>query len=343
MADKLTNFTSFGGCSAKLGAALLDKALCDLKQPDYPNLLVAYQSSDDCGVYKVSDELAVVQTIDFFPPMTNDPYIFGQIAAANALSDVYAMGAKPITAVSVLCFPEGKLDENYLKQMMQGALSKLIEAETALVGGHSINDATVKFGFCVNGLVKSDSFWANNTSNGDELLIITKPVGIGLVTNAINAQLGTEEDKKEVYGIMTTLNKKASEVLRNFKVAACTDITGFGLLGHLCEMSETEDVALVLDYKSVPLLTNAQKYAQKDLTSGQTYKNINDRAKFVKNFDLLNEVQQRIYFDPQTSGALVAAVAKDQAQEAINALRKEGVDAHIIGYTEKSEASLRLV
>ncbi|MFA5513438.1 MAG: selenide, water dikinase SelD [Sphaerochaetaceae bacterium] len=344
MDDKITSFTSFGGCSAKLGAALLDKALCDLKQPDYPNLLVAYQSSDDCGVYKLNDELAMVQTIDFFPPVCEDPYLFGQITAANALSDIYAMGAKPLTAVSVLCFPEGKLDDSYLRKMMQGALSKLIEAETALVGGHSINDATVKFGFSVNGVVNPNSFWTNNGSKGDELLIITKPIGIGLVSNAVRAQVASKEEAEEVFKVMTTLNRKASEVLRNFEVRACTDITGFSLLGHLCEMAQTDgDVTLVLDYKRVPIIGNAKKYAQEDLTSAQTYKNINDRGKFVGNLDILSIEEQRLFFDPQTSGPLVASVAKSEADEALKALRSEGVDAHIIGYTEKGKKGLRII
>lgn len=229
-------FCKGGGCTAKLGPDLLSHVLAKLPKGEKDsNLLVGYDSSDDAAVYRISDDTAIVQTLDFFPPMVDDPYTFGQIAAANALSDIYAMGGTVKSALNIVCFPE-KMDLNILGKIMQGGADKVIEAGGTLAGGHSIADSDVKYGLSVMGTVHPKHIYSNNTGQPSDVLILTKKLGVGLVCNANRvgeAPLGAIED---AVNSMTTLNRAASEISHSFEIHACTDVTGFSFLGHLSEM-----------------------------------------------------------------------------------------------------------
>ena len=340
---RLTQFSRFAGCGAKLGPALLDKALCDLRQPVYPNLISDFSHAEDCGVYRLTDDLALVQKIDFFPPVCDDPWIFGRIAAANALSDVYAMGAVPITAVSVVCFPEELLDIQYLRTMMEGALDAMAEAGTALVGGHTIRDSEVKFGFCVNGTVHPDRVLANNTWRDGESLILTKPIGVGLVNTAARAGIASVEEERAALASMQRLNKDAAQVFSRFPVSACTDVTGFGLLGHACEMATDNAVGARIDSKLVPIIGNATAYAEMGLIPAGAYTNIDYRARFVGGFGHLEETMGFVLFDPQTSGGLLASVPNRIAGQVVEALKAQGIGAAVIGHTDAALDGLHVI
>jgi len=333
MDDKLTSYTKFSGCGAKLGPALLDKALCGLKQPEYKNLISDFSTSDDAGIYRISDDIALVQTVDFFPPIVDDPYIFGQIAAANSLSDVYAMGGKPVTALSLVCFPKDKAHIDTLRKMMDGGLNKLIEAETALVGGHSIEDDELKFGFSISGTVHPDKVLYNNTPRLKEKLIMTKPLGTGIINTALRGGIASEQSIEAFIDTMRTLNKKAAEGLSGFNVSSCTDITGFGLIGHACEMTGTAEIGLKIFSDKLELLPDVTEYARMGLIPAGTYRNRDYRQKFVKNHESVNRTTMDLLFDPQTSGGLLFTVDENQADEICRKMKRNNVAAHIIGET----------
>lgn len=333
MNDKLTKYTKFSGCGAKLGPALLDKALCGLEQPRYENILSDYSTSDDAGIYKISDDTALVQTVDFFPPIVDDPYVFGQIAAANSLSDVYAMGGKPVTALSLVCFPKDKADIDVLRRIMDGGLSKLIEAETALVGGHSIEDEELKFGFSITGTVHPDKVLYNNSPSAGEKLILTKRLGTGIINTALRGGIASEKAIEAFTDSMRTLNKKAAEVIADYRVSACTDITGFGLAGHACEMIGKGTIGLKIYRDKLILLPDVEEYASMGLIPAGTYRNRDYREKFINNSDKLDRLTSDLIFDPQTSGGLFFSVASEQADEVHNALSQAGVPSSIIGET----------
>lgn len=340
---KLTEFSRFAGCGAKLGPGLLDKALCGLAQPSYPDLLSDFSHAEDCGVYRLTEDIALVQTIDFFPPVCDDPVVFGRVAAANALSDVYAMGATPVTAVSVVCFPEEKLDILFLRQIMEGALEKLVEAHTALVGGHTVRDAEVKFGLCVNGTVHPDKLWNNNTWRAHEVLILTKPIGVGLINTASRAGMASAQEERTALESMQRLNKDAAQVFAAFPISACTDVTGFGLLGHVCEMATDNPVGAVIDSSAVPVIGNARSYANLGLIPAGAYTNIEYRARFVAGLQDLEEDMRFVLFDPQTSGGLLASIPAPSAGEALAALKERGIDATVVGHTVAGRAGITVV
>lgn len=345
MADeeiKLTRFSRFAGCGAKLGPGLLDKALCGLTQPVYPNVISDFSHAEDCGVYRLTDTIALVQTIDFFPPVCDDPWTFGRIAAANALSDIYAMGAVPVSAVSVVCFPEELLDISYLRRIMDGAMDALVESGTALVGGHSVRDQEVKFGLCVNGTIHPERVLQNNTWGDKEVLVLTKPIGVGLVNTAARAGIASVEEERQALDSMMRLNRKAAEVLSRFSISACTDVTGFGLLGHACEMAADNPVGAVIEADLVPLFPRVRSYAEMGLIPAGAYTNIEYRARFVEGFEKLDDEMRHVLFDPQTSGGLLAAVAEDEGPALLAAMREAGVDAVIIGRTDKNLSGLHV-
>jgi len=339
---RLTEFSQFAGCGAKLGPGLLDKALCNLKQPAYPNLISDFSHAEDSGVYRLTDELALVQTVDFFPPVCDDPWMFGRIAAANALSDIYAMGADPVTAVSIVCFPERKLDISYLRKIMEGALDALVEAQTALVGGHSIRDNEVKFGLCVNGTIHPDRVLYNNSWRVGDSLILTKPLGSGIVNNAARASLAGEGEERSVLESMMRLNRDASQVLREFSVSACTDITGFGLLGHLCEMGADTGLRAAVELSALPLFPHVVSYAEMGLVPAGAYTNIEYRGRFIANLAEVDDAMRSVLFCPETSGGLLAALPESECEKALTALADTGVIASRIGTVEPGD-QIRLV
>ena len=328
MEDKI-QFCRGGGCTAKLGPGMLNRVLeCLPKGEKDENLLIGYDSHDDAAVYKVNDEQAIVQTLDFFPPMVDDPYIFGQIAATNALSDIYAMGGRVLTALNIVCFPE-KMDLNILGQIMMGGAEKVQEAGGSLAGGHSIVDDSVKYGLSVTGIIHPDKILANNGCREGDVLILTKKLGVGLICTANRVQEASAKDMKEAIASMTTLNKYAAEVLHSHTVHACTDVTGFGFLGHLHEMLDGRWSA-VIESGEIPYMEGAYHAAEEFYLTAAAQRNRNHVQEFVS-FEKIPFAMEEILFDPQTSGGLLAAVDAGEAEQIVKELQAIGLPAKIVG------------
>lgn len=331
-----TVFCKGGGCTAKLGAGVLSRVLGMLpKGPVDENLLIGYDSKDDAAVYKVSDDVAIVQTLDFFPPMVDDPYIFGQIAATNALSDVFAMGGEVKTALNIVCFPED-MDLNTLGKILQGGAEKVIEAGGTLAGGHSIADDGVKYGLSVTGVVHPDKIYANNSAEAGDVLVLSKKLGVGIICTANRIGEASEESVAEAVTSMTTLNKAAAEISRNYRVHACTDVTGFSFLGHLHEMLDGEHSCQVFA-EQVPVMQNALQYADEFYLTAAAQKNRNHVEQYVQ-FENIPFAMEEVLFDPQTSGGLLLAVHPEDAEKMLLEMQKAGLPAAIVGeITEKKE------
>lgn len=327
----LTSYTKFSGCGAKLGPGVLERALCGLSQPNYPGLLADFSGYEDAGVYRLSPELALVQTVDFFPPIVDDPRLFGRIAAANALSDIYAMGGQPLTALALVCFPLAELGLDALRGMMAGGLDALAEAGCALLGGHSIQDPEPKLGYAVTGKVHPEKFWRNSHLEEGAAVILTKPIGTGLVNMALRAGIADPAARAAAESSMGTLNKRAAEILGAYPVVACTDVTGFGLLGHAAEMAQNPKTGLEIRASSVPLLPGAKDYAAMGLVPAGAFRNKEGRQAFVDGAESVDPVLLDMLFDPQTSGGLLVALPENLAEKALAELRASGVDAARIG------------
>jgi selenide,water dikinase len=299
--------------------------------PD-PNLLVGLDTSDDAGVYKISEDTALIQTVDFFTPIVDDPRMFGQIAAANALSDVYAMGGKPLTVLNIVGFPVSKLDMSILADILQGASEKVQESGAVLAGGHSIDDNEPKFGMSVTGTVHPDKIWTNSGAKAGDALILTKPIGVGIQTTAIKNDALNEAQLDEVMSVMATLNKKAAEVLHSYDVNGCTDITGFGLLGHAKEMACGAGLGMIIQRSAVPMLEGTRALAEAGIIPGGSKANhrwLKDNVIYAIDVD---QVDQYILCDAVTSGGLLVSLPKEQAESALAALKEAGVAyASIIG------------
>lgn len=328
MEDKIV-FCKGGGCTAKLGAGILSRVLEQLpKGPEDPNLLIGYDSKDDAAVYKVTDDLAIVQTLDFFPPMVEDPYTFGKIAATNALSDIYAMGGTVKTALNIVCFPE-KMDLNILGEIMRGGSEKVIEAGGTLAGGHSIADSDVKYGLSVTGVVHPDKIYSNNHGQPGDRLILTKRLGVGIICTANRVQEASPEAMEAAIASMTTLNKYAAEICHDYDIHACTDVTGFSFLGHLHEMMDGR-LACRIHARQVPVFQEALDYADEFLLTAAGQRNRNHTEPFVC-FQEIPFAMQEVLFDPQTSGGLLIAVGEKEAEELTERLREAGLPAQIVG------------
>lgn len=289
------------------------------------------ERADDAGVYKISEEVALIQTIDFFTPIVDDPYWFGQIAAANAFSDVYAMGGRPLTAMNVVCFPIKEMPLRILQEILRGGLDKVKEAGAVLVGGHSVEDPELKYGLSVTGIVHPERVIRNQGARPGDRLVLTKPLGTGIINTAIKGGLAEERTISKAIETMATLNREASEVMQQLGVNACTDITGFGLLGHLCEMVEGSDVGMRIYASRVPYFPEAEEFAKMGLVPGGTYRNKEFREQMV---DLHPEIPPwlvDILFDPQTSGGLLISVPEERAEELLARLKQRRVEAAIIG------------
>ena len=327
----LTSYTRFSGCGAKLGPGTLEKALCGLRQPDYPGFIAGFNGYEDSGLFRLSDDLALAQTVDFFPPIVDDPFLFGRIAAANALSDIYAMGGKPITALALVCFPVKTLGLETLRRMMEGGLNALSEAGCALVGGHSINDSEPKLGYAVTGTVHPDRAWRNNALRPGFSLILTKPIGTGLVNMAVRAGIASAEAASRSEASMSRLNKDAAEILADYRTAACTDVTGFGLAGHAAEMVTGAPCGIRLFVDAVPLIPGIREYVAMGLVPEGTWRNKEGRLRAVRGWEDLPGTDLDILFDPQTSGGLLAALPPSEAPEALARLKEAGLSAAIVG------------
>ena len=322
-------FCKGGGCTAKLGAGVLSRVLERLpKFPADPNLLIGFDSKDDAAVYKLTDDVAVVQTLDFFPPMVDDPYTFGQIAATNALSDVWAMGGQVKTALNIVCFPE-KSDLNILGEMMRGGAEKVAEAGGTLVGGHSIADSDVKYGLSVMGTVHPDRIYANNTPQKGDKLVLTKRLGVGILCTASRVGEASSEAMQAAVASMTTLNKYAAECCRKYDVHACTDVTGFSFLGHLHEMLDGAHSCRI-EAGAVPVFSEALRHADEFLLTAAGQRNRNHTGPYVT-FENVPFAMEEVLFDPQTSGGLLLAVLPEEANALEAELQAAGLPAKIVG------------
>ena len=308
-------------------------------KPD-PNLLVGTETSDDAGVYQLTEDLALVQSIDYFTPIVDDPYYFGQIAAANALSDMYAMGAAPKTVLNLVGYPIKKLGANLLAQILKGAHDKVIEAGAATIGGHSIDDQEPKFGLSVTGVIHPKKIWRNVGAKPGDVLILTKPIGVGIVTTGIKRNAVTKEQEQEVTELMATLNKTAAEVLSRFEPHAVTDVTGFGLMGHASEMAQASEVTLEISYQKIPILKGAKGLAEQGIIPGGSKSNHQWLQPIVSYDSTLTEVDQLILCDAVTSGGLLIALPGEQAVEYIEQFNQQSVfQAAMIGHVKEKNSN----
>lgn len=306
-----------------------------------PMLLVGTETSDDAAVYQISEELAMIQTVDFFTPVVDDPYLFGQIAAANALSDVYAMGGEPKVALNLAAFPDC-LDIEILGEILQGGADKVIEAGAVLAGGHTISDNEPKYGLCVSGFVNPKSMWKNYGAQPGDVLILTKPLGTGILSTAIKGEMASEEEIEEAVRTMTTLNKYARDTAAKFKVHSCTDITGFGIAGHAMEMARGSKKTLILHTQKLPVLNGVKEYAQMGLIPAGAYRNREYLEEDVHSHISGSWLEDLVY-DPQTSGGLLLAVSRQDTPGLLESLQRLSLPSAAIGeVTEKQDKFLIL-
>jgi selenide, water dikinase len=299
----------------------------------HPNLIVGMEHSEDAGVYKLREDLAVIQTLDFFTPIVDDPYLFGQIAVVNALSDVYAMGGKPVTAMNILCFPVRKLDIAILRAILRGGLDKMHEADVLLVGGHSVEDDEPKYGLSVMGVIHPDKVLLNQGAQAGDRIILTKPLGTGIVSTAMKGREAPVALVDLAVQAMTTLNRKAAElVAETAGIHACTDVTGFGLLGHACEMMEGKEEGMVIHARSVPFFSGLRDLVEMGLMPEGLYRNRNFRTRQIETSPDCPPWLADILFDPQTAGGLLIAAAAAQASGLVSRMHEAGLtEAAIIG------------
>ncbi len=326
---KLTKLAKCAGCGAKVGAGVLAKLLEGIRVHNDPNLLVGFDKSDDASVYKITDELALVQTVDFFPPIDDDPYTFGQIAATNALSDVYAMGGEPKLALNIMAIPE-KLPKDAVHALLRGGYDKVYEAGAIITGGHSILDDEPKYGLAVTGFVHPEKLLKNCGAEAGDVLFLTKPLGIGILTTAGKVGLVSEPTLRRVKALMTTLNKGARDVMVKYRVHACTDVTGFSLLGHAFEMAQGSEMELELHTDKIDFLPEARDFAEMGILPEGMYRNRNFAGAAVDAGEVPLAVQDMMY-DPQTSGGLLIAVHPADADAMEAELREAVPSAQRIG------------
>lgn len=319
------------------------QVLCHLPKTYDKDLIVGFDSSDDAAVYKINEEMAIIQTLDFFTPIVDDPYLFGQIAATNSLSDVYAMGGTPKLAMNIVCFPDC-LDPSVLTEILRGGYDKVAEAGALLVGGHSVSDDEPKYGLSVTGFVHPSRVLTNSNAKPGDILILTKPLGLGIINTAIKGDIVDKATYEEATKIMTTLNRYAKEAMDKVKkINSVTDITGFGLLGHGYEMAKGSGVTIKFNSQRIPLISNAKEYASMGLVPAGAYSNkkyIGDNVYFNDN---ISEVMKDILYDPQTSGGLLISVPKDLADELMLALENSPTKYGIIGEVVEKEDSYIIV
>lgn len=334
---KLTKLTKCAGCGAKVGAGVLAQLLEGIRVHHDPNLLVGFDKSDDASVYKISDELALVQTVDFFPPIADDPYLFGQIAATNALSDVYAMGGEPKLCLNIMAVPED-MPKEAVHDILRGGYDKVYEAGALITGGHSILDDEPKYGLAVTGFVHPDKMLTNSAARPGDVLVLTKPIGIGVLTSAGKADLLTKETVDFMNRMMTTLNKAARDVMVRYRVHACTDVTGFGLMGHGFEMAQGSGCTVHIQSGNVPFHPEAWDLAAMGLIPAGAYRNRDYAEKGVTVRGNVSRTMQDLLYDPQTSGGLLMAVDPADAEACLRELRDSIPAAAQVGYvTEKEE------
>lgn len=333
---KLTAYAPKGGCACKIGPHILDRVLKDVTWPMNDRVLVGFNAMDDGGVYGLNEELGLVQTLDFFTPIVDDPRLFGKIAAANSISDVYAMGGTPITAMNIVGFPVPLVEQGVLTEVLLGASEVLEEAGVAVLGGHSIENEVPIFGMSVTGLVRPDAIWKNGGAQEGDVVILTKALGTGIMSTALKGGL-YDKGVQEAVTSMTTTNRRACEIGGTFTVHACTDITGFSLLGHSAEMAKASGVSIHLNHEALPIFSDVLEAAAMGLVPAATYGN----RKAVQDVcidERLDGVWSDICYDPQTSGGLLLAVPQEEGQQLLDALHQGGIPrASIIGSVTRKD------
>jgi len=337
---KLTKLAKCAGCGAKVGAGVLAQLLGDMKVLRDPNLLVGFDKSDDAAVYKVSDELALVQTVDFFPPIHDDPYTFGQIAATNALSDVYAMGGEPKLALNIMAVPKD-MPSDAVHELLRGGYDKAYEAGAIIVGGHSILDDEPKYGLAVTGFVHPDQVLTNSGAQPGDVLLLTKPLGIGILTTAAKVDMTSKASMDLAVRMMTTLNKSARDAMVKYRVHACTDVTGFSLMGHGLEMAQGSDVELHLSVDAIDLIGEAVELARLGVLPEGMYRNRSFAEPYVDAGEI-ELARQDVLYDPQTAGGLLIAVDPADADALYAELQAAVPSAQRIGTVEAYRGGKRI-
>jgi cysteine desulfurase NifS/selenium donor protein len=323
---KLTKYTQGLGCACKLRPQELEKILKDLPVTTDPNILIDTNNSDDAAVYKINNETALVQTLDFFTPIVDNPYDFGAIAAANALSDIYAMGAKPIFALNIVGFPSNRLPMEVLKEILKGAQDKATEAGISIIGGHTIDDPEPKYGMVVSGIAHPNNILSNADAKEGDAIIITKPIGLGIIATALKRGLVDKKTEKLAIETMSELNKYAAEIIEKYNVNACTDVTGFGLLGHLSEISIASKMDVEIIANQVPIIEKTWEFATSNIIPGGSTNNLNHFSKYIDWAHDISDIEKIILSDAQTSGGLLFTIPSNQKEEVLNNLKSAGIE-----------------
>ena len=332
---KLTQYSSGAGWACKIGAKELTQVLSKLNILSDKKNQSGFENFDDCAIYRLDDKQSIIQTVDFFTPIVDDPYNFGAIAAANSLSDIYAMGGKPLFALNIVAFPIEKMSLDILTEILKGGNDKCAEVNVNILGGHSIKDETPKYGLAVTGIINNDKILKNSGAKENDVLILTKPLGTGILTTAIKKDKVSTDSTDSVIKLMSTLNNTAAKVLRNtnLSINACTDITGFGLLGHLREMTKSSNLTANINFRSIPFLKNVIELAEKDIIPGGTKNNleyIKNDISFSKDIKLY---QKYMLADAQTSGGLLISVSNDDSHKLLSKLNQNtNYKSSIIGH-----------
>ena len=340
----LLEMVEYGGCSAKISPKQLEEILKYLPLPKDPNILVDIDTHDDAGVYRVNDDLALVLTTDFFPPVCSDPYEFGQIAAANSISDVYAMGGDPVLALNIMMFPAAKLPMEAYAEILKGGFDKATEAGVRIIGGHTIDDFPPKYGLAVVGYIHPGEIITNAGAKVGDYLILTKPVGMGIIMAAQRLGMANEADIAEAKGLMKLLNNTGAEVMKKYNIKGATDVTGFGLAGHALKMAKASNVTIKINMEKVPLIGNVYQLIDDGCIPGASFRNLEFVEEHLLTEKNLDYNLKMIAFDAQTSGGLLMSVSPDNAENVLNDLHDAGLSSSaVIGIvSEKKEKYLIL-
>jgi selenide,water dikinase len=329
----LLQMVEYGGCSAKISPKQLEEILKYLPLPVDPNILVDIDTHDDAGVYKVNEELALVFTTDFFPPVCSDPYEFGQIAAANSISDVYAMGGDPVLALNIIMFPAAKLPVEAYAQILKGGFDKASEAGVRIIGGHTIDDFPPKYGLAVIGYIHPAKIIPNSGAKPGDSLVLTKPIGTGVIMAGQRLGITSIEHVNEAYRLMKLLNRSGAEVMKRHRITGATDITGFGLAGHALKMAKASKVSFEINMKEVPLISDSYRLTDEGCIPGASFRNLDYAEKDIRFADDLNYNLKMLAFDAQTSGGLLFSTPADKVTNILEDLQNAGLEkSSVIGY-----------
>ena len=331
----LLQFTEHGGCSSKIPPALLEEVLKNLPLPVDPDILVNIDTHDDAGVYRINSELALVLTTDFFPPVCSDPYEFGEIAAANSISDVYAMGGNPVLALNIIMFPAGKIPVDAYSEILKGGFDKAAEAGVKIIGGHTINDDVPKYGLAVIGFVHPGKLITNAGAVPGDLLILTKPLGSGIIMAGHRLGMASDEDLQETKRLMKILNKSGAEIMKKYDIKGATDITGFGLAGHALKMARASNVSFTINLNKIPVVGDAWYLVEKGCIPGACFTNLEYCDRDLSLSEALDYNLKMIAFDAQTSGGLLISSPSSMADDIVADLKESGLtETSIIGKVE---------